>query len=117
MFGNGITLRELDRYFNYNRWPMFVWTETTTTLPKTSVSPENYSIDLPGYKKDQIKIEISDGLLYISANNESKGDFNYQFYLNSDVDAAKITTKLEDGVLTINLPKTDKAKPRQITVS
>ena len=43
-------------------------------------------------------------------------DFFRQFQLNDEVDQEKISAETKNGVLTITLPKAEKAKPRQVKV-
>ena len=83
----------------------------------------NYHIemDVPGFKKEDISIEVDDGYLTISAeknyeNNEEDGDRNYirrersynsykrSFYLG-DLDQDSIEAKFNDGMLNITVPK------------
>ena len=87
--------------------------------------------DLPGLKKDEIDIGVEDGVLTIKGEkkreNEVKdedyhrverlhGTFERSFRLPTTVDTAKITAKYKDGVLHVEVPKKEEAKPKQITV-
>ncbi len=81
------------------------------------------AVDLPGFKKDEIKVELKDGYLTVSAakgldkDEEDKGRFirreryagacSRSFYVG-DVTNDEIKCKFEFGVLTITLPKRDK---------
>lgn len=82
--------------------------------------------DLPGFKKEDISIDINDGSLMITAqrNQETEekgkdgyvrrersyGSFRRCFDLNG-VDAAKISAAYKDGVLTLSLPKQSEQTP------
>ncbi len=84
--------------------------------------------DLPGVRKDDLKIEVKDEILTIQARPQQRpaGDVIYrefnspaffrQFQLSDAVDAAKISAEFKHGVLTLQLPKAEAAKPRQIEV-
>jgi HSP20 family protein len=84
---------------------------------------------MPGVKADDISLHCKDGQLVLHGRclpwNTGKrivrqeygvGDFYRTFTLNEQVDYAKIDAKIENGVLTITLPKTEAAKPKRITV-
>ena len=88
--------------------------------------------DLPGLKKEDIEISIEDNVLTVSGERkfeESKdngtfrrverayGSFRRSFTLPRGVDPAKVEAKFEDGVLTLNIPKSEMSKSRKIAVS
>ena len=83
--------------------------------------------ELPGIDAKEVDISIEDGVLTISgekreekeeSGNDARyhmwerryGSFRRSFTLPQAVDAEKITAKSDDGILTITLPKTKKAK-------
>jgi len=84
--------------------------------------------DMPGIQKDDLDIRVEDDILTIRGNttyeqpsNLLRGEFNLmsfyrQFRLNEEVDQSKISAEIKHGVLTIMLPKAEKAKPKQISV-
>jgi len=86
--------------------------------------------DMPGVKAQDLKIDLRENVLTLSghvAAPESTGETNVlreyssgtyfrQFTLSELIDQTKIDAKLTDGVLRLELPKLEKAKPRQITV-
>jgi HSP20 family protein len=95
---------------------------------------ESYQVkaDLPGLKADDINVEINKNSLVISgerkAEKEEKetnyykreisyGSFKRQVTLPQPVDADKITAKYTDGVLQVTVPKSEKAKAKQISIN
>ena len=87
--------------------------------------------DMPGVAAGDVNIDLREGVLTLSGDvkpwegaGESDvlvefeiGKYYRQFSLSEVIDQNKIVAKLEDGVLRLNLPKTEKALPRRITVN
>ncbi len=79
-------------------------------------------VEVPGIDQDAIDINVENGLLTIKAEykEESKECLRRGKYKWSakvvDVDTDAITAKLDKGVLIINLPKSEKAKPKRIEI-
>jgi HSP20 family molecular chaperone IbpA len=63
-------------------------------------------VEIPGFKKEEIKLTATQNLLKIIAKNENRY-FSESFSLGNKVDIQKITSKLENGILTLKLPKKD----------
>jgi len=87
---------------------------------------DNYfaRFELPGVKKEDIKVEVHDRLLTVSAERcEKAGEAEHSYSLSrsisvpEDVRADIIAAKLEDGVLTVTLPKQEQRKPRLVAVN
>ena len=89
------------------------------------------SFDMPGVKKDDIKIEVQNGQLVISGErrremrNDSEGalrheriygKFERSFTLPDSISADKIEDHYENGFLNVALPKAEKAKGRAIEI-
>ena len=74
------------------------------------------SIELPGYKKGDVKAEVNDGVLTVTAEKNGKTSYQNSFSIKSDVDTKSITANLEYGILTLTLPKKEVSKPRKIKV-
>jgi HSP20 family protein len=87
--------------------------------------------EIPGMKKEDIKVTVRDNILTISGERSSEteekektyhriersyGRFSRTIALPSTVDASKIKAAYKDGVLQITLPKPESAKPKQIDV-
>ena len=83
---------------------------------------------MPGAKREDLNIRVEEGILTISgqASLEIAGDMEYSefavqnyhraFRLSDDVDIEKIDASLKNGVLSLTLPRSEAAKPRQIEV-
>jgi HSP20 family protein len=87
-------------------------------------------IDLPGVKRDDIDIQLNDRQLTVSGEIKEKeragvirrrtrrvGHFHYAVTLPADVDADEVNARLDDGVLTVRVPKSEQAKPRRIEIT
>lgn len=86
--------------------------------------------DMPGVKAQDLKIDLRDNVLTLTGHaavpereqelgvvrEYRSGTFFRQFTLSETIDRAKIDAKLTDGVLRLELPKVEAAKPRQIAV-
>lgn len=108
-------------------------------LMKTDIreTDTNYelAIDLPGFKKDEIHIELKNGYLTISAakgvdkdEQDKAGKYIRQeryagacsrsFYVGEDVEPEEVSAKFEDGILTISVPKAAKKQlPKQTSIN
>lgn len=84
-------------------------------------------IDLPGFKKDDIKLSLENGYLFVSANKEHENDeknekgkvirkerysgsMQRSFYVGDAIEEEDVKAKFEDGVLKLSVPKKDTAK-------
>ena len=85
--------------------------------------------DLPGVKPADVELRFENGELALHGraqprqpergallNEYEVGDFYRAFTVGESIDGSKISADFKNGVLTIHLPKMEKAKPRQITV-
>ena len=89
-------------------------------------------VELPGLKKEDIEVSVHDGTLSICGERKAAtpdsssqtfrserffGRFHRSLALPKPVAVDKIKAAYKDGVLTVTLPKTEEAKPKQIEVS
>ncbi|MBF0226246.1 MAG: Hsp20/alpha crystallin family protein [Desulfobacterales bacterium] len=87
--------------------------------------------DIPGVKGNDLDIDLKDNILTISADVKSQakedetliyseyrtGRYYRKFTLSEVIEQSKIDAKLNDGILTLTLPKVEKAAARKITVT
>jgi HSP20 family protein len=86
--------------------------------------------EMPGVSKDGLEVTVENGELTIlghraaTASNgrevyrESRRlDYRRSFELDPSIDTAKIVAKIDQGLLTLQLPKAEAVKPRKITVN
>jgi len=89
-------------------------------------------VELPGLKKEDIEVTVHDGVLSVAGERKQEkerseegayraerfyGRFHRTISLPKPVKAEAVKAAYKDGILTITLPKTEEAKPRQIEVN
>ena len=89
------------------------------------------TVEVPGVKKDDVHVDLREGMLVIHGEKKSEreekkdrsryiersyGSFSRSFTLPSDADADRLEASFKDGVLTIQIPRTEESKPRQIAI-
>ena len=87
--------------------------------------------ELPGVTAENVKLSIESNVLTIRGEKKQEaeenservhryertfGSFERAFALPNSIDADKIDAKYADGVLTVTIPKAEKARPREIPV-
>jgi len=100
-----------------NRFPVDLYEDKANTYVRA---------ELPGVNRDDINVELTDGVLTIAATRktpatdgqaEQSSSFTRSVTLNDDVEADKIAAAYENGVLTVTLPKREPVQPKKITVA
>ena len=75
-----------------------------------------YYIPLAGFKKEDIKASVSDGLVAILAK-KNDSTLSYSFEVPEGGDSSKLSAKHEDGLLTVTVGKSEAVKPRNIDIN
>ena len=121
---------ELGRLFDSTPSPAVAW------VPALDIHADKdryfVSLEVPGVKKEDIQISLHEGVLTVSGERKDErerkegdtfrsergvGKFERSVKLHTAIDQSKVTASYKDGILTIELPKAEEAKPRQIAVS
>ncbi len=126
LFDDMFDFDDFDKEFNRMMRPLYG--KHAQNMMKTDVRETDNSyeldIDLPGFKKDEIKVELDNGYLSISAakgldKDEEKKDGKYirreryagamnrTFYVGDNLTQQDIQAKFEDGILKISVLKKD----------
>jgi HSP20 family protein len=88
-----------------------------------------FTADVPGLKREDLEITLEDGVLTVKGQRRYEGNgkekvwlgrgygaFERSFTLPDTVDTEHLSAALADGVLTVKIPQSPKAKPRKITI-
>jgi len=81
------------------------------------IDEEGIKIEMPGVKSSDLEVTVQNKTLKVSGKSRHGKEFNYSYSIKSSVDESLITAKLEDGLLSISLPKKPDSSPRKITVT
>lgn len=119
----------MDPFFNTERSEPVHW------APRVEVEENEdefiMSLELPGMKKKDIDISVKDNVITISGEKKERvhkkeaqthlneicyGKFSRSFQLPNNVNSDKIKGNWEDGILSVEIPKTEVAKPRKIEI-
>ncbi len=139
-FNSALSLRDaMDRLFEES----FIWPRTSIVrdtfggmvgaLPMDMYETEDELVvraQVPGLKSDQVSIQIQDGRLIIEAQMPEQkvenatyhyrelwsGQFHREVNLPFPVSTDKIEAVLDNGLLTLHLPKAEEVKPKKIQI-
>ena len=134
------TLANFDRWFDgvFQNWGLPQSAGISgyaVTAPRVDVQEKSdayhLQAELPGLTEQDFTVNVEHNLLTIASRQERtdereengyvirerrSGAFKRSFTLPEDVDADRISATFKDGLLTLRVPKTAKAQPRQIEV-
>ena len=79
--------------------------------------------ELPGISKDRVDLKLENSVLTVHSQESSETDaklsrsrFDRSISVPDGVDLAKVSAAMQDGILTVTMPKAEARKPRQISV-
>src|SRR6266542_1979035 len=125
LLGSTLPGRERDEELSLGAW-----------IPPVDISEDKERIlmtaELPGFRENEVEVQMEGGVLTLRGERKfeeekegrtfhrrerSYGQFVRSFTLPNNVDRESIKANFRDGLLEIELPKREEAKPRQIPIS
>ena len=104
------------------------------TFPATNIYDTGdeifVAVEAPGVKRDQIKVELRERVLTLTGARHEEdvqgstllrderpvGEFIRAFSIPAQIQSDKIKAQFKDGILTIQLPKSEESKPKNIAI-
>jgi HSP20 family protein len=127
-FGSGLG-RVFDELLAERSLPSMRWTPALDVAESDAAYV--VTVELPGAKRDDVTLEMNEDVLTIRGEKKSEreekdeqrhyvertyGSFSRSFRLPAHVDPEGIKASFRDGVLTVEIPKTEAQKPRMIDI-
>jgi len=108
-------------------------TQTTFVSPQVNIfeTKDGYVLEaeMPGVNKEGLEITLEGTEITITGHRQveplpgnalfresEEADYRRVFELDPAIDTSKVSARMEQGVLTLTLPKSERVKPRKITV-
>ena len=123
----------IERFF-YG-WPSFEKESDVSWVPRLDIHETEkefvLDVEIPGMEKKDIKVGVKNNILTISGERKKEretkgkdyssverhyGKFERSLTLSGAVNSEKIIADYKDGLLTLTLPKTEEAKPKELSV-
>jgi HSP20 family protein len=123
------SVNDLDRLFS-EFWGGLPRLNSFASLAQSRVPANLYEDDaniharfeLPGFKKSELSIALENSVLTLSVERRGEKDgeevsLSRSLTVPDGIDAAKVSAKYEDGVLTVTLPKVPQSQPKTIEIA
>lgn len=122
---------EMDRLFNRAFGTGDLWPNAFKTSAERDFALDVYGDDdyyyvvaeLPGVQKDAVDLKVENAVLTISVNLSSEDEdgsstrrLARSITVGDDIDMERVSAKLENGLLTVSLPKAEERRPRKIAI-
>jgi len=127
-------LPALDRFFGDLERQDEGDSETAWRVPRTNIHEEEkayvFTMEMPGVSRDNVEVHVEGDRLLIKGEKSEKTEeknlvrreyhatrYERSFGLGNDIDSENVVAKMEDGVLTVTLPKRAEKVGRKIQIS
>jgi HSP20 family protein len=130
-----MTLMRFDPFRELDRWTeqAMAGSRSMRTMPMEALRRGDrffVALDLPGVAQDDIELTVERNVVTVHASRAAlaqegdevivderpHGEFSRQLFLGENLDAAKLTADLTDGVLNLEIPVSEASKPRKISL-
>jgi HSP20 family protein len=127
--------KELIAIKNFNNYTMEeILSRQNSVLPASDIyeNEEEYVmiVNMPGVSRNEVQVKVIDESLIVFGkinyedvvnreyilNENELGNFYRKFKISDSIDKEKITARYDNGQLVVNLPKSEKVKPRTIDI-
>ena len=108
-------LKTFDWYFANGNWGETKVEQKKNGTVESKDGKSTITLDVPGFKREEIKINIQDKKLVVAMNGK-RGEKKYIYTLFETADLNSIAAKLEDGVLTIEVSTKPEPAPIEIKI-
>jgi len=132
--GRAFLAKDVERFFNGWGFDPEVFDSVWYPTVDVSESEQVYEVkaELPGINKDNIKVSLEDNVLTLKGERKEEaetkkknvqiheryyGKFQRSFRLPVEVKSAEIKASYKDGVLKIEIPKAEEARPKEIAIA
>jgi HSP20 family protein len=123
--------RMVNRFFGASlAWPEWAHEWTPPVDVEETDDAWVFEVELPGAKRDDIQVEVGDTELIISGTVEERertgvvrrrtrrsGSFEYRTSLPAGVDVDKVDARFDNGLLTVRVPRPERARTRRIKIN
>jgi HSP20 family protein len=127
--------KELIAIKNFNNYSMEeILSRQNSVLPASDIyeTEDEYimTVNMPGVARNEVQVKVVDESLIVFGrinyeeivnkeyilNENDLGNFYRKFKISDSIDKEKITARYDNGQLIVNLPKSEKVKPRTIDI-
>ena len=115
------------------QWPLRFGAGDVAFVPRADVEETDdawiIDVELPGVSREDVDVEVHGRTVVIHGERKEKeregvlrqksrvtGTFRYEVGLSGDFDPTGVAAKLDDGELTVTLPKTEADQPHKVTI-